>query len=90
MLHRDIYAGLKYETAAEWFDYISAVPEVECGWLEWRAYEFAQPPFEFTIQTVETRRGCETKFFQPFRVCLQRLHFMPRLLRHQYRRSEAF
>src|SRR5262249_22797434 len=27
--------------AAEWFDYISAIPEVEYGWVEWQACEFA-------------------------------------------------
>ena len=41
ILHRDIYAGLQHTTAAEWFDYISAIPEVEYGWVEWQAYEFA-------------------------------------------------
>ena len=41
VLHRDIYAGLRHATAAEWFDYISAIPEVEYGWVEWQAYEFA-------------------------------------------------
>lgn len=41
ILHRDIYAGLRHATAAEWFDYISAIPEAECGWVEWQAYEFA-------------------------------------------------
>lgn len=41
LLHRDIYAGLQHATAAEWFDYISAIPEVEYGWVEWQAYEFA-------------------------------------------------
>ena len=41
VLHRDIYAGLQHTTATEWFDYISAIPEVEYGWVEWQAYEFA-------------------------------------------------
>lgn len=41
ILHRDIYAGLQHTTAKEWFDYISAIPEVEYGWVEWQAYEFA-------------------------------------------------
>jgi hypothetical protein len=41
VLHRDIYAGLQHATAAEWFDYISAIPDVEYGWVEWQAYEFA-------------------------------------------------
>ena len=41
ILHHDIYAGLQRATAAEWFDYISAIPEVEYGWVEWQAYEFA-------------------------------------------------
>ena len=41
ILHRDIYAGLKHATAREWFDDISAIPEVEYGWVEWQAYEFA-------------------------------------------------
>ena len=41
ILHRDIYAGLQSATAAEWCDYISAIPEVEYGWVEWQAYEFA-------------------------------------------------
>jgi hypothetical protein len=26
-------------TAAEWFDYISAIPEVEYGWVEWQVCE---------------------------------------------------
>lgn len=41
ILHRDIYAGLNHATAVEWFDYISAIPEVEYGWVEWQACEFA-------------------------------------------------
>ena len=41
ILHRDIYAGLKHATATGWFDYISAIPDVEYGWVEWQAYEFA-------------------------------------------------
>jgi hypothetical protein len=41
ILHRSIYAGLQHATAAEWFDYISAIPDVEYGWVEWQAYEFA-------------------------------------------------
>jgi hypothetical protein len=41
ILHRDIYGGLKHTSAAEWFDYISAIPDVEYGWVEWQAYEFA-------------------------------------------------
>lgn len=41
VLHRDIFAGLRHATAAEWSDYISAIPEVEYGWVEWQAYEFA-------------------------------------------------
>jgi hypothetical protein len=41
ILHRDIYDGLKHATAAEWFNYISAIPDVEYGWVEWQAYEFA-------------------------------------------------
>ena len=41
ILHRDIYGGLRHATAAERFDYISAIPEVEYGWVEWQAYEFA-------------------------------------------------
>ena len=32
---------MKSATAAEWFDYISAIPEVEYGWAEWQAYELA-------------------------------------------------
>lgn len=41
ILHRDIYTGFKHGTAKQWFDYISAIPEVEYGWVEWQAYEFA-------------------------------------------------
>ena len=41
ILHRDIFAGLKHASAREWFDYISALPDVEYGWVEWQAYEFA-------------------------------------------------
>ena len=64
ILHRDIYAGLQHATAKEWFDYISAIPDVEYGWVEWQAYEFAGrllvPPnelrehFQTAIQTAET------------------------------------
>jgi len=31
----------QHATAAEWFDYISAIPHVGYGWVEWQAYEFA-------------------------------------------------
>ena len=41
VLHRDIYGALKHASAVEWFDYISAIPEVVYGWVEWQAYEFA-------------------------------------------------
>lgn len=41
ILHRDIYAGLQHVSAKEWFDYISAIPDTEYGWVEWQAYEFA-------------------------------------------------
>ena len=64
ILHRDIYAGLQHATAKEWFDYISAIPEVEYGWVEWQAYEFAGrllvPPeplrdaFQNAIKSAET------------------------------------
>ncbi len=63
ILHRDIYAGLQHTSAIEWFDYISAIPEVEYGWVEWQAYEFAGrllvPPeslreaFQTAVQTAE-------------------------------------
>lgn len=63
VLHCDIYAGLQHATAKEWFDYISAIPEVEYGWVEWQAYEFAGrllvPPealseyFQSAIRTAE-------------------------------------
>ncbi len=63
ILHCDIYGGLKHATAAEWFDYISAIPDVEYGWVEWQAYEFAGrllvPPaplreaFQTAIQTAQ-------------------------------------
>ncbi len=62
-LHRDIYAGLQHATAAEWFDFIAAIPEVEYGWVEWQAYEFAGrllvPPealreaFQTAVQTAQ-------------------------------------
>jgi hypothetical protein len=41
ILHRDIYRALQHVSAKEWFDYISAIPDVEYGWVEWHAYEFA-------------------------------------------------
>lgn len=41
ILHRDIYGGRKHASAREWFDYIAALPDVEYGWVEWQAYEFA-------------------------------------------------
>ena len=63
ILHRDIYAGLQHTSAIEWFDYISAIPEVEYVWVEWQAYEFAGrllvPPeslreaFQTAVQTAE-------------------------------------
>jgi len=63
VLHRAIYAGLQHTTASEWFDYISAIPDVEYGWVEWQAYEFAGrllvPPeplrqaFQNAVQTAE-------------------------------------
>ncbi|MEW6157849.1 MAG: hypothetical protein AB1813_10475 [Verrucomicrobiota bacterium] len=36
ILHRENYAGLQHATAAEWFDYISAISDVEYGWVEWQ------------------------------------------------------
>jgi hypothetical protein len=64
ILHRDIYAGLQHTTAKEWFNYISAIPDVEYGWVEWQAYEFAGrllvPPeplknsFEAAIKTAQS------------------------------------
>jgi hypothetical protein len=63
VLHRDIYAGLLHATASEWFDYISAIPDVEHGWVEWQAYEFAgrllvpteplREAFRSAVQTAE-------------------------------------
>ena len=41
ILHRDIYGRQKHSSAREWFDYIAALPDVEYGWVEWQAYEFA-------------------------------------------------
>ena len=41
ILHGEIYRGFQHVTAKEWFDYISAIPDVEYGWVEWQAYEFA-------------------------------------------------
>lgn len=41
ILHRNICAGLQHVSAKEWFDYISAIPDTEYGWVEWQAYEFA-------------------------------------------------
>ena len=41
ILHRDVYGGMQHASAREWFDYISAIPDVEYGWVEWQAYEFA-------------------------------------------------
>jgi hypothetical protein len=41
ILHRDIYGRQKHASAREWFDHIAALPEVEYGWVEWQAYEFA-------------------------------------------------
>lgn len=59
ILHRDIYAGLQHPTAKEWFDYISAIPDTEYGWVEWQAYEFAgrllvpPDPLREAFQTAE-------------------------------------
>ena len=63
ILHRDIYGGLQHAGPREWFDYISAIPDVEYGWVEWQAYEFAGrllvPPdalreaFQTAVQTAQ-------------------------------------
>jgi len=63
ILHRDIYGGRRHATAREWFDYISEIPEVEYGWLEWQAYEFAgrllvpleplREAFQMSVQAAE-------------------------------------
>jgi hypothetical protein len=63
VLHRDIYAGFQHTSAKEWFDYISAIPDAEYGWVEWQAHEFAGcllvPPdalrvaFQNAIQTAQ-------------------------------------
>ncbi len=63
ILHRDIYHGLQHASAKEWFDYICAIPDVEYGWVEWQAYEFAGrllvPPdalrgaFQTAVQTAQ-------------------------------------
>jgi hypothetical protein len=63
ILHRSIYTGIEQGTAKQWFDYISAIPDVEYGWVEWQAYEFAgrllvplEPlgeRFEWAIQTAK-------------------------------------
>jgi Zn-dependent peptidase ImmA (M78 family) len=63
VLHRELYAGMQHANPAQWFDYISALPEVEYGWVEWQAYEFAGrllvphgllcEVFELAIQTAQ-------------------------------------
>jgi len=63
VLHRDIYAGLQHVTASEWFEYISTIPDVEYGWVEWQAYEFAgrllvpldplRESFQHAVQTAQ-------------------------------------
>ena len=63
VLHRDIYRGLQHASPKEWFDYITAIPEVEYGWVEWQAYEFAgrllvppdalQKAFQNAVQTAQ-------------------------------------
>lgn len=63
ILHHDIYTGFKHGTAKQWFDYISAIPDVEYGWVEWQAYEFAgrllvppeplQQRFQWAVQTAK-------------------------------------
>ena len=63
ILHRDIYGGLQHASVREWFDFISAIPDVEYGWVEWQAYEFAGrllvPPgalraeFQTAVQTAQ-------------------------------------
>lgn len=61
VLHRDIYAGLRHATATEWFDYISAIPEVEYGWVEWQAYEFAgRLLVSFELLEKEFKRAVQT------------------------------
>lgn len=57
VLHKDIYSGIQHATAVEWFDYISAIPDVEYGWVEWQAYEFAGRllvPFDALQQAYRT------------------------------------
>jgi hypothetical protein len=41
ILHRHVYASLEHTTPREWLDYMSAIPTIEYGRVEWQACEFA-------------------------------------------------
>jgi len=72
----------KHATAAEWFDYISAIPDVQYGWVEWRACEFAGrwlvPPdalreaFQAAIQSAQAAGYFRLIGFRRSRVRLHR------------------
>ena len=75
------YGGLKHASAREWFDYISAIPEVEYGWVEWQAYEFAgrllvpptgwlpMKPRSTTSPRIAPKFGVPVEVFDAQRVC---------------------
>lgn len=41
VLHRDIYQGIGYGSVEEWIEFVQKIPEVQYGYVEQQAYEFA-------------------------------------------------
>ena len=41
VLHRDVFAGVIYESVEDWVQFFEALAEEQHSWLEYHAYEFA-------------------------------------------------
>jgi len=38
LIHKDVFAALKFSTIEEWKAAMQAIPEEQYGWIEWQAY----------------------------------------------------
>ena len=58
VLHEEILTGVDFKTAAEWKDYVAAIPDKQYGFLEYQANTFAnallvpQPELERRLSDV--------------------------------------
>ncbi len=41
LIHRDVFASLKFSSIAEWKTAMRSIPDDEYGWIEWQAYALA-------------------------------------------------